>query len=166
MTAWRLGVTRARHALAADAGRTRRRAAGALPPPAASADRMLFPLCGAIKQQASNRIGLYVQLRCRAAGLPPPAERATELKREAVNNAPLANRTQILILRAASAMAFLTVVLLVQATRQFASSSGFLFARRPLPLQLGPTAVWQKIFDCQSRMGPSECTMSKGCPII
>jgi hypothetical protein len=25
------------------------------PPPAASADRMLFPLCGAIKQQASNK---------------------------------------------------------------------------------------------------------------
>jgi hypothetical protein len=25
-------------------------------PPAASADRMLFPLCGAIKQQASKRI--------------------------------------------------------------------------------------------------------------
>jgi hypothetical protein len=44
-----------------------------------------------------------------------------------------------------------------------ASSSGFLFARLPLPLQLGQTAVWQKIFDCQSRMGRlRECTMSKG----
>ena len=47
-----LRETRARHALAADAGRTRHRAAGALPP-AASADRMLFPLFGAIKQQAT-----------------------------------------------------------------------------------------------------------------
>jgi hypothetical protein len=28
---------------------------GHCPPPAASADRMLFPLCGAIKQQASKQ---------------------------------------------------------------------------------------------------------------
>jgi hypothetical protein len=51
--------------------------------------------------------------------------------------------------------------------QEHASSSGFLFARLPLPLQLGPTGVWEKIFDCQSRMGRlRECTMSKGCPII
>jgi hypothetical protein len=41
--------TRKRHALAADAGRTCRRAAGALPPRHTSAYRVLVPLCGAIK---------------------------------------------------------------------------------------------------------------------
>jgi hypothetical protein len=52
-----------------------------------------------------------------------------------------------------------------------ASSSGFLFARLPLPLQLGQTAVWQKIFDCQSRMaafGSARCqraVRSSDCPV-
>jgi hypothetical protein len=53
-----------RHALAADVGRARSRAAGhphaPLPPqqgtpPAAGAERMLFPLYGAIKQQTSKQ---------------------------------------------------------------------------------------------------------------
>jgi hypothetical protein len=51
---WR--PTRARHALAAYAGRTHHRVPRGHCPPAASADRMLFPLCGAIKQQAQAEL--------------------------------------------------------------------------------------------------------------